>query len=365
MHGARVATGDVLIFLDAHCEATTGWMEPLLSRIEEERTAVLVPIIDVIEANDLAYATNGESFQVGGFSWNGHFTWIDIQDEKDKGELKPVKSPTMAGGLFAIDRKYFWEIGSYDEQMDGWGGENLEMSFRIWQCGGRLETVPCSRVGHIFRDFHPYSFPNNKDTHGINTARLAHVWMDDYKRLFFMHQPALESNPIVGDLTHRKQLRQKLRCKSFKWYLDNVYPEKFIPDENVQAHGQVRNKFDMCLDDLQLADDKVGPLGLYQCHPYVAVSQYFSMSAKGELRKEAFCAEAFSNGNIQLTECHSKRREQYWKYFKNGTIYNPSHGKCLSSENVPDGGGLVIDSCKKTVHQKWMFTHYNHSALVV
>lgn len=172
---------------------------------------------------------------MGGFSWSGHFTWIDIQDENDKGKVIPVKSPTMAGGLFAIDRRFFWDIGSYDEQMDGWGGENLEMSFRIWQCGGRLETVglrfwfvlnftilqyfqvPCSRVGHIFRDFHPYSFPDNKDTHGINTARLAHVWMDDYKRLFFMYQPGLENNPIVGDMMHRKQLRQKLRCKSFKW----------------------------------------------------------------------------------------------------------------------------------------------------
>ena len=37
----------------------------------------------------------------------------------------------MAGGLFTIDRKYFYELGSYDEGMDIWGFENLEMSFRV------------------------------------------------------------------------------------------------------------------------------------------------------------------------------------------------------------------------------------------
>ncbi|KAK9886543.1 hypothetical protein WA026_016818 [Henosepilachna vigintioctopunctata] len=365
LQGARVATGDALVFLDSHCEATVQWMEPLLARIEEDKTAVLVPIIDVIEANNFAYSTNGEVvFQVGGFSWAGHFTWIDIQKEEDKETMNPVQSPTMAGGLFAIDRKFFWDIGSYDEQMDGWGGENLEMSFRIWQCGGKLETVPCSRVGHVFRDFHPYSFPDNKDTHGINTARLVEVWMDDYKRFFYMHEPSLENNPVIGDLTHRKQLRQKLRCKSFKWYLNNIYPEKFVPDENVFAYGQVKNRGEYCLDDLQLAEGKVGPLGLYVCHPNLAMSQYFSVSSKGELRKENFCAEVHNGYSVELTECHGHKREQYWIYFINGTIYHPSSNKCLTTFEVETGKSVLVEKCKKSRYQYWEFTHVNHSALM-
>ena len=37
----------------------------------------------------------------------------------------------MVGAAFAIDRKYFGELGGYDTGMKVWGGENLEMAWRV------------------------------------------------------------------------------------------------------------------------------------------------------------------------------------------------------------------------------------------
>jgi len=367
--GARAATGDVLLFLDSHCECNTGWLEPLLQRIKENPLAFVVPIIDVIDDKTMEYYHgNGNYFQVGGFTWSGHFTWIDIspQEMSRRGSpIAPTRSPTMAGGLYAVSRKTFWALGSYDEEMDVWGGENLEMSFRIWQCGAVLETIPCSRVGHIFRSFHPYTFPGNKDTHGINTARTVEVWMDDHKKLFYMHRPDL-LNTDLGSLENRLKFRSDMQCKPFKWFLDTIYPEKFILDspDQVFAYGRLRNPdYDVCLDNLQNEDKDSYVLGQYTCHKFMAAAQFFSFSRKFELRREEMCAQvtsvfAQSEEDVHMASCHGQAGNQEWAHTKQGKIIHKATKKCLDAGIGQSMDNLFVAPCKNIEAQTWFFDHY-------
>ena len=92
----------------------------------------------------------------------------------------------------AIDRKFFFDLGGYDDGMEIWGADNLEMSCKVWMCGGSLEFVPCSNVGHIFRDGHPYPMigeEGGSDVFGRNSMRLVETWLDDYKVEFFSKFP--------------------------------------------------------------------------------------------------------------------------------------------------------------------------------
>uniref|UniRef100_A0A7I4Y8D2 Polypeptide N-acetylgalactosaminyltransferase n=2 Tax=Haemonchus contortus TaxID=6289 RepID=A0A7I4Y8D2_HAECO len=363
--GAREATGDVVIFLDSHCEANVGWLEPLVQRISEKRSAIICPIIDHISAEDMSYSGDKYSTSVGGFSWALHFTWERMPEKERQRRQSPteyIRSPTMAGGLLAANREYFFEVGAYDEEMDIWGGENLEISFRVWMCGGSIEFIPCSHVGHIFRAGHPYNMTGrggNKDVHGTNSKRLAEVWMDEYKRLYYLHRHDL-LNKDVGDLTTRKALRRRLGCKSFKWYLDNVIPGKFILDEDVIAYGTlytVVDGFRMCVDTLQRDEHYEHVLGVYPCQGKGSAPQLMSLSKAGHLRRETNCAEVNSEGGhlgkIKMVRC--KENSPTWQY-ENSMLKETKSGMCLSTAGLQASDDVIVEQCNSnSPHQKWLF----------
>ena len=80
--------------------------------------------------------------------------------------------------------------GWYDEGLEIWGGEQYELSFKIWMCGGRLVDAPCSRIGHIYRKFVPYTIPVSGGPN-YNFKRVIEVWMDEYKEYFYKRRPSV------------------------------------------------------------------------------------------------------------------------------------------------------------------------------
>lgn len=150
--GASLAKGEILVFLDCHIECNDGWLEPLVAQIVENPTSIAVPVIASIDRLTFEFSHDPFSFpQLGSFDKTLNFNWFSIPEEdRSQDRTESLRSPTMAGGLYAIDKNWFHHLGGYDDGMDIWGVENVEMSVRTWTCGGSIRIAPCSIIGKLF-----------------------------------------------------------------------------------------------------------------------------------------------------------------------------------------------------------------------
>uniref|UniRef100_A0A8C2AEV4 Polypeptide N-acetylgalactosaminyltransferase n=1 Tax=Cyprinus carpio TaxID=7962 RepID=A0A8C2AEV4_CYPCA len=358
--GASKAQGEILTFLDAHCECFDGWLEPLLARIVEEPTAVVSPELSTIDLNTFQFykpVASARAQNRGNFDWSLTFGWEaipDYENAKRKDETYPVKTPTFAGGLFSISKAYFEKIGTYDDKMEIWGGENVEMSFRVWQCGGQLEIIPCSVVGHVFRTKSPHTFPKGTEVITRNQVRLAEVWMDDYKLIYYRRKHMTNCMAFVSCM-----VVETLQCKNFSWYLTNVYPEAFVPDLTPVKFGALKNMgAQQCLD-VGESNNGGKPVIMYVCHN-MGGNQYFEYTSNNELRHnigKQLCLHASPYPEpVKIELCTLKGKgssltpEQEWVFTEEQLLKNPSSGKCLHKK----GDKILMSPCNpEDHHQQW------------
>ncbi|XP_067405989.1 polypeptide N-acetylgalactosaminyltransferase 5 [Emydura macquarii macquarii] len=363
--GAEIAKGDVLTFLDSHVECNVGWLEPLLERVRLNRKKVACPVIEVISDKDMSYMTV-DNFQRGIFTWPMNFGWRQIPPEViKKNKIKEtdiIRCPVMAGGLFSIDKKYFFELGAYDPGLDVWGGENMEISFKVWMCGGEIEIIPCSKVGHIFRNDNPYSFPKDRiKTVERNLARVAEVWLDEYKELFYGHgYHLIQKNIDVGDLTQQIELRKKLQCKSFKWYLENIYPDMEAP--LVKASGLIVN-----IAMARCITVENSTLVFETCN-VSNKNQKFNYTWLRLIKHGDFCVTPVdAKGTLGLYPCDNRNNSLKWLH-KSLVAFQPELMDHMVLEHLQQPTCLEVDQSHKTLrvnscdasnpYQKWQFGNY-------
>lgn len=369
MYGAHVASGEVLVFLDSHCEVNVQWLEPLLARVKDSPHSIAIPVIDMINPGTFEYKES--SLVKGGFNWGLNYKWDPLPADYFKDEqmyVEPIETPTMAGGLFAVYRKYFRDMGEYDPGMEIWGGENLEISFRFWLCGGKLEIMPCSRVGHIFRQRRPYGSPDGGNSMLKNSVRLAKVWLDDYIQYFYQVHPDAAAVDY-GSVADRLALRKKLKCKPFKWYLNSVYPEQ-IPDKDgrvannagplpekhipkVIRRGQIKNKETaLCVVSEDETPAKTSRIVLEDCDSTKLFQVWNETEDKELMLAPRLCLDAQDHAGktpyAKLMKCHGMGNSQAWVWtIKNYVyqLYNPTSGKCLAPSMEGSKHYLVLELC--------------------
>ncbi|KAK4814163.1 hypothetical protein QYF61_009981 [Mycteria americana] len=428
MLGASVAIGDVITFLDSHCEANVNWLPPLLGkcvvlymaedwtakelatdvgvefvlfppaaftscyRIARNRKTIVCPMIDVIDHDHFGYETQAGDAMRGAFDWEMYYKRIPIPPELQKLDPSdPFESPVMAGGLFAVDRKWFWELGGYDAGLEIWGGEQYEISFKVWMCGGRMEDIPCSRVGHIYRKYVPYKVPTGVSL-ARNLKRVAEVWMDEYAEYIYQRRPEYR-HLSAGDVAAQKELRNNLNCKSFKWFMNEVAWDlpKFYPpvEPPAAAWGEASLCSEICGGQTGCSlirsvgtglcvDTKHGALGsplrLENCVKDRGEAawnnvQVFTFSWREDIRPgdpqhtKKFCFDAISHSSpVTLYDCHGMKGNQLWRYRKDKTLYHPVSSSCMDCSE--SDRKIFMNSCNpSSPTQQWIFEHTNSTVL--
>ncbi|XP_051536548.1 polypeptide N-acetylgalactosaminyltransferase 10 [Myxocyprinus asiaticus] len=374
--GAAAAKGDVITFLDSHCEANVNWLPPLLDRIALNRKTIVCPMIDVIDHDNFGYETQAGDAMRGAFDWEMFYKRIPIPSQLQRLDPSdPFESPVMAGGLFAVDRRWFWELGGYDTGLEIWGGEQYEISFKVWMCGGRMEDIPCSRVGHIYRKYVPYKVPGGVSL-ARNLKRVAEVWMDEYAEYIYQRRPEYR-HLSAGDVAVQKELRNRLNCKNFKWFMTEVawdLPKHYPPVEPpAAAWGDLRNVGSgLCMESKHFSSGS--PIRLEKClkgrgEPTWSHGQVFTFGWREDIRvgdplhTKKVCFDAIShNSPVTLYDCHGMRGNQLWSYRKDKSIYHPISNSCIDSNAAEKR--VFMNYCDPTSpSQQWLFENTNATVL--
>lgn len=211
--GAANSKGDVLVFGDAHIEATFGWVEGLLPLLRRESVGIAIPTVTVMgnpAAKGYGYTLADLSLNMRWLSWQG---------------AEPHPVPLGCGCFMAMRRNVFDAVGGFDDGFRGWGAEDSELSLRLWLLGYECVLAPEVEVAHLFQDRFPYHV--DMGTLLRNNLRMAITHFDEemlecvFARLAGQAAfPAALAHALSGDVFERRQRLSSRRKRDARWFFD-------------------------------------------------------------------------------------------------------------------------------------------------
>ncbi|XP_013402436.1 uncharacterized protein LOC106168054 [Lingula anatina] len=383
MLGARHATAEVIVFMDAQVEVNHQWLEPLLTELEKDAAVMVTPVIDYIYPDTFEYEGSTALQSAGSIDWRLSYVWKTFLSDS-LGHRNPedvLWTESALGAVAAVNREFFFQIGGFDEGMAHRDGDNVEIALRYWMCGNGVQIHPCSHAGHLFRHRLQYVVPSYVDTIHKNRQRIAEVFLYDYKNTFYQlnrYIPFTEQEE--EKLLNRVRFHDSLNCRSFEWYLENVAFDLAFPPKNVAYFGQLESR---ATKECATGSDAGKMASMRDCS-YRSKLQTISLLSNGNLILNDLCLSTTGEPNVwQVYQENCKENSTRWHfeegaptglfplldyrpYQPSGTlhVWNPHTDKpselCLEVVVNPEDETHVVgiqDCNTKSKFQYWQFTH--------
>jgi glycosyltransferase involved in cell wall biosynthesis len=210
--GASCASGQILIFLDAHCFTPPHWMDGLVQPFARTRVGVVGPAI--------------ASMRYGGGARGWGLSWRDASLSPEwlgqRGNT-PYPVPLLTGACQAVRKADLEKLGYYDPGMTRWGSEDVELCLRYWLMGYEVLVQPRTVIYHLFRESHPYEVQAQRILYNLLRLATLHLSSKRFSRVLDYYRNISGLDEIMSWLqesdaiSRRDQLRE-LRCRDDDWF---------------------------------------------------------------------------------------------------------------------------------------------------
>ncbi len=176
--GSGLAKGDMLVFCDAHIDVEPYWLDEFIRVMETYGTAAVTPAFCDLDHDNPRYsridcaaaarsAVRGWKMCGRTFRTLSAMTWMPQRDH-------PFETPILSGACFAVRADAFRAVGGYEPAFRGYGGEEEEVSLKLWLNGYSLYATPLTCVSHQFRRSAPYDMQITDILHNRLYTALCH-----------------------------------------------------------------------------------------------------------------------------------------------------------------------------------------------
>jgi glycosyltransferase involved in cell wall biosynthesis len=178
--GMEHARGEVVVFSDAHVDVPDGWWAPIVETLQRREVGIVGPAIGVMGRDNAPLACGQRiadaDLRVEWLPWMGP---------------RPRPVPTLGGGFVAMRRETLEAAGAFDDGMQQWGSEDLEICLRYWMLGFEAWVVPEVEIPHYFRKASPYHVEWKHVL--VNLMRTAYLHLNEERVARFLHATANNS----------------------------------------------------------------------------------------------------------------------------------------------------------------------------